>query len=278
MQVSSYTRSLAISRLYRHLKSVESGMSLRSQPQAVAGAPTDLIKSAGFSFKALLVEAVPDAINASVPRSAIRQQVAQGKLLAEAKGMILSAGQSKKLDLKALMADFQPTSSWNDGGWMYAYYKMDIVDPQFLLMAQQTNVAFTFLGGLEMHPSKYVVAQIQKHWSRPPSNRTGNGNILDWFMYDNHMKNTRGLFEYIRNHPGMPHWKRKFASVDDVIEAVRTGRTLPMQWADDGMAFVEKFVARLRQKEQHAHTLPLTTSSARGRGRGAGGSRPTNKR
>jgi hypothetical protein len=227
-------------------------MSLRLRPLAVVSAPIDIAKSDGFSFKGLLDKAVPYAIGAGVPRSAIQKQVEKRKLSAEAmtsKGMILSAGQSKKSELKTLMVDFKPTSSWTEGGWLYAYYKMDLVDPQFLLMAQETNVALTFLGGLEMNPSKYVVAQIKKHWSRPPSNRQGNEAVLDWFMYDNNMENTRGLFEYIRNHPGMPHWKSQFASVDDVLALVRTGRKLPMKWFDDGMRFVEEFVKMLRGKD-----------------------------
>ena len=227
-------------------------MSLRLRPLAVVGVPIDLAKSGGFSFKGLLDKAVPDAIGAGLPRSAIQKQVEKRNLFAEAmtsKGMILSAGQSKKLDLKALMVDFKPISSWTEGGWLYAYYKMDLLDLQFLLTVQETNVAFTLLGGLEVNPSKYVVAQIKKHWSRAPSNRAGNGAILDWFMYDNNIENTRGLFEYIRNHPGMPHWKIQFESVDDVIAAVRTGRKLPIMWSDDGMQFVEEFVKMLRGKD-----------------------------
>jgi hypothetical protein len=226
-------------------------MSLRLRPLAVVCAPIDIAKSDGFSFKGLLDKAVctvPDAIGAGVPRSAIQKQVERRKLSAEAvtsKGMILSAGRSKKSALKTLMVDFKPTSSWTEGGWLYAYYKTDIVDPQFLLMAQEIEVALTFLGGLEMNPSKYVVAQIRKYWSRPPSNRQGNGSVLDWFMYDN-VENTRGLFEYIRNHPGMSHWKSNFASVDDVIAAVRTGQKLPIMWFDDGMQFVEEFVKTLQ--------------------------------
>lgn len=227
-------------------------MSLRLRPLAVVGPPIDLGKSDGFSFKGLIDRVVPNDIGAVVPRSAIQKQVEKRKLSAESvasKGMIISAGQSKKRELKVLMVDFKPTSSWTEGGWLYAYYKMDLVDPQFLLMVQEDDVAFTLLGGLEMNPSKYVVTQINKHWSHPPSNRQGNGAVLDWFMYDNNMENTRGLFEYIRNHPGMPHWKSQFASVDDVLALVRTGQKLPMSWFDHGMQFVEEFVKMLREKD-----------------------------
>lgn len=185
-------------------------------------------------------------VAAKVPQSAIDTQVARGNLssaAAQATGVIVSAGQSKRVSMGSLIDDFKPTSTWRANGWQYAHYATgDTVYAKLVLVLQIHDLAFTFLGGAEVKPSAFVIALLQEYWGKNGLNTTGS--VLDWFYNDRDGSYTRGLFEKILNDSKrMPHWKdNHFKTTEDVMAAVRAGKKLPIMWLDDGMLFVEEYV------------------------------------
>ena len=71
--------------------------------------------------------------------------------------------------------------------------------------------------------------------------------MTDWFMKDVDGSTTKGLFQRILNDTQrMPHWSAQFPSVDAVLAQVRAGKKVPLMWFDDGMKFIDEYLAHLR--------------------------------
>lgn len=179
-----------------------------------------------------------------VPASAVTKQVKAGNLSgnpAVAKGLLASAGQSRKFILRKIMKDFPPTSSWVDG-FLYAHWTAENPAIAAVVLELQGTIAFALLGEYEVVPSEFVAACIRKYGLGLPG-LPGLKRAIDHFSNDNDGTFTKGLFKKIYNDTKrMPHWKQHFASADAVMEAVRAGKKLRIAWWDDGMVFVSEYV------------------------------------
>jgi hypothetical protein len=181
-------------------------------------------------------------VEAGIPQKVILAQVESNKLQKKAlqsKGILASAGLSKKLDLRNIMLKDRPTASWTDRGWLYAYW----AGGSEFLVAQfhYVGISFALLGGYSVDPAKYILANFAMFWSA--SGRSGNGSIIDIFMVK---RAAREFFAMVYNAKGFSHFKLVFNSVDDVMESVRLGKRLPMMWSDDGMDMIEKYVSSFK--------------------------------
>ena len=185
-------------------------------------------------------------VGAGVPESAVAKQFKDGKLIAGAKGVIASAGLSKKGGMKTLIANRIPSSAWKDEGWMYAYWEGVDVSPGLVLDLHNRQIAFSLIGGAKVLPRKFVIALIERYWGKGMGSerQSGKGTLLDLFDRDDDGSFTKGFFSYILNDAvGMSHWKRNhFKDVDEVLAAVRAGKALPIAWFDDGMDFLARYV------------------------------------
>jgi hypothetical protein len=203
----------------------------------------DLSSLASPSLAATGVQTNASDIGVDVPQTVISEQKKRGRIPQGGRGVIVSAGASKKGSLRELALQIKPTQElWLSGGWLYAYYETDEVNGMLVVQLQKRNLAFTFLGGVKVKPSAFVVALIVEYWGKKGQiGQTGNGSVLDRYYNDKNGSYTRGLFMKILNDTKhMGHWRDKFKDINAVMEDVRAGKTLPIMWEDDGMWFIQK--------------------------------------
>jgi hypothetical protein len=187
-----------------------------------------------------------------IPYSAVQRQLNAKNLEASAqhnKGILASAGISKKKQLRTIMQEYKETATWSDG-FEYAYwrgdYPMHVAQfPMLVARFHADNIAFNLLGGYEVDPAEFILASYKLYWDA--KGYRGNGSILDIFWYKKGAA-ARAFFEMVYNDKKrMPHWQEKFpGGVDDVLQAVKRGEALPMMWADDGMELLSEFVANFK--------------------------------
>ena len=117
--------------------------------------------------------------------------------------------------------------------------------PALVARFHANNIAFTLLGGYEVDPAEFILANFKLYWDA--KGYAGNGSILDIFWYKKDAA-ARAFFEMIYNDKTrMPHWQEKFpGGVDAVLRAVKRGEALPMMWSNDGMEFLSEFVANYK--------------------------------
>ena len=188
-------------------------------------------------------------VGAGVPESAVAKQFKDGKLIAGAKGVIASAGLSKKGGMKTLIANRILLPRGKTRGGCTPTGKVSTSRRDWSSTCNR-QIAFSLIGGAKVLPRKFVIALIERYWGK------GMVRAAEWQGYptglfdrDDDGSFTKGFFSYILNDAvGMSHWKRNhFKDVDEVLAAVRAGRALPIAWFDDGMDFLARYV-RAKQR------------------------------
>ena len=201
-------------------------------------------------------------MGAAIPAPVLVTQLLKNKINMETRGILVSAGASKKDSagaskkdkLRNIMAKDKETKTWEEG-YLYAYWTKDKVEIDFLLELQDIDVAFVFLGGLEVVPSDFVARMMEKYWIdywRKQNERKGNGGASYHFSNDFDGTVTRGLFEMILRQKHL----RGHKTVDEVLEAVRLGEKLDIRWPDEGMRFIDQYIKTIHPApvQQPTHT------------------------
>ena len=208
-----------------------------------------------------------------VPDGAVAKQVKSGELPKDAlqkRGLIASAGAAKgpekKKALVELYGKYRATRFWSAQGWLYVYWKETANLAEIVLALESNSIAFTLLGGAEVDPKDWVVANITKYWnSGPHKSRRNLKSALTPFVNDRDGTVTHELFEMIMNHPGMDHWTNYYNNVDAVLAAVRAGTPLRMKWFDDGMSIIDQYLDALDERYRRCSRGSWPTGPRSGR-------------
>jgi hypothetical protein len=205
---------------------------------SLATAPSPLFASHGLD------------VGATLPPGAVKKQVESGKLRQGAMGILASAGAKTRDAFDGLTEMYKPTASWRDKGWSLAYWHGLTIRPELIVDLQDNEIAYALLGGAAVDPSEFIIAIINKYWSRRPGRR-GSGTIIDPFLSDSERRNKKDLsgthtedfFKSI-----VDNWNNKheeFNDVDKVLNAVRSGEKLPLSWEREGMQLLERYMNKL---------------------------------